>query len=117
MFLYRTQNACFVFLLMNDWASNRNFDRQRWNKESYSTADFICIQHNEIFMMHCNPGHNISSQQHEYDYNSESKNDSVDNPSNRNVYLKKKINFFALVELLNFINSWIKATGPDLQLI
>lgn len=69
-------------------------------------------------MMHCNPGHNISSQQHEYDYNSESKNDSVDNPSNRNVYLKKKkINFFALVELLNFINSWIKATGPDLQLI
>lgn len=71
---------------MNDGASNRNFDRQQWNKESYSTADFICIQQNVVFMMHHNPGHSISSQQHEYDYNSESNNDSMDHPSNRNVY-------------------------------
>lgn len=32
MVLYRAQNMCFVFLLMNDWASNRNFDRQQWKK-------------------------------------------------------------------------------------
>lgn len=55
-------------------------------KESYSTADCICIQHNAVFMTHCNPRHSISSEQHKYDYNSESKNDSMDHPSNRNVY-------------------------------
>lgn len=55
-------------------------------KKSYSTADCIFIQHNAVFMTHCNPRHSTSSEQHEYDYKPESKNDSKDHPSNRNVY-------------------------------